>query len=73
MSQLIKLPGNETIFVAADMVASVEPNSYRTRIVVRMKDGEHRYCDPDYGQSVYATIDKLVGQINYWLSKGGDQ
>lgn len=72
MSQLIKLPGNETAYIAADMVASVTPNAHRTRIVVEMKDGKCHYCEPDYGQSIYSSIDKLVGQINDALS-GGDQ
>lgn len=70
MSKLIKLPGNQTAYVAADMVYLVKPNDYRTCIVVVMKDGRECQCDPEYGQSIYTSIDNLVAEINAALEGG---
>lgn len=64
MSRLIKLPGNETRYVAADQVAGVEPSYHRTHIVVALKDGKVYHCEPDYGDAIYAAVDKLVATVN---------
>lgn len=64
MSRLIKLPGNETRYVAADQVSGVEPSYHRTHIVVVLKDGKVYHCEPDYGVGIYEAVDKLVRRIN---------
>lgn len=51
-------------YVAADQVAEVTLNDARTRISVRMKDGVGHHFEPNYGESLYQALDRLIGQIN---------
>lgn len=67
MSRLIKLPGNENRYVAADQVSGVEPSYHRTHIVVSLKNGTVYNCEPDYGDAIYAAVDKLAAEVNQAL------
>lgn len=59
---LIKL--SDGCYVAAEEVAEVKVTSHHDGLTVRMKNGigHHLYCD--YGQSCWATMDRLVNEIN---------
>lgn len=59
---MIKL--SDGCYVAADQVAEVNINDYRTLIIVRTKDGIGHKHEPAYGESIFDALDKLVKQIN---------
>jgi hypothetical protein len=59
---LIKL--SDGCAVAADQVAEVSVKPHGGGVTVRMKDGLGHHLDNDWGKSSYATMDRLVGEIN---------
>jgi hypothetical protein len=59
---LIKL--SYSLYVAADDVAEVSVNDHSNLVTVRMKNGIGHPVDPDFGKGAYATLDRLVREIN---------
>ena len=58
---MIKL--SDGCYVAADFIAEVKLNSSSQTITVRTKDGIGHSHAPEYKQSVYDALDKLVAEI----------
>lgn len=58
---LIKL--TDGCYVAADQIAEVRIKEHGG-LAVRMKDGVAYHLGTDYGKSDYATMDRLVKEIN---------
>lgn len=59
---MIKL--SDELYVASDQIASIEINSYRTGIIVTMKDGQRYSYEIGYNKSVFKTLDELATKIN---------
>ncbi|WP_312388107.1 hypothetical protein [Stutzerimonas nitrititolerans] len=61
---MIKLPGNETRYVAADQITCVELSYHRTRIAVTLRDGKVYHFEPDCGDAIYQAVNKFVTTVN---------
>jgi len=59
---LIKL--SDGCWVNTKRIASVTVNDSSSTITVRMDDGIGHCVMADYGKGIYATMDKLVAEIN---------
>lgn len=61
MAALVKL--TDAIWVAPSEISRVELNHERDVIYFRMKDGETVVVGRDYGQSIFATWDRLRREL----------
>ena len=59
---MIKL--SDGCYVAADQIAEVRLNSYRTSITVRTKDGIGHSHVPSNIREMYSELDRLIAEIN---------
>lgn len=59
---MIKL--SDGCYVAADQIAEVQVYPSTTWVTVRMKSGGEHSSIPEYGESVYGALDRIVKEIN---------
>lgn len=55
---------SDRVWIAAEEVLGVEVESENNRLRVRVKDGTSHLVGADYGSGIYATADRLIGNIN---------
>lgn len=59
---MIKL--SDGCYVNADDIAEITVNEHRTHVTVRTKKGIGHCHEPEWRESVYCALDKLVAKIN---------